>query len=487
MQRVNVNRYAYLKNKFPVEIFVNYAGNTKINTTLTIRSGNTLLYSKVLSFSAEKTSEIINATLNANTVGVKSYVVELSPLVNEKNRINNIKNFAIEVIDQKSNIAIVSEQIHPDLGALKKAIESNEQRKASILSLEKYINQINDFQLVILYQPNNNFNTIFSKISELELNTFVIAGKTTDWTFLNSAQELYRQEITNQTEDYQPLLNPNFGNFFIDTISFDDFPPLLSEFGEIEFKSTNETILHKMANGNKLDTPLLSTIEFSGQKHALLNGEGIWRWRAQSFLDTDSFADFDNFIGKLVQYLSSNKRRNRISLDYKSFYSGNDKIVINAQYFNKNYEFDSNANLEIVLKSSSNNTVLTYPLLLNNLSYSVELSGIKAGDYQFTVRNKDEPISISGEFKVLEYNVEKQFLNANAETLKTIAAASNGQAFFIDDTSNFIDTLLNDNRFNSIQTSKREITPLIDWKYLLGLIALALSLEWFIRKYNGLI
>jgi hypothetical protein len=31
------------------------------------------------------------------------------------------------------------------------------------------------------------------------------------------------------------------------------------------------------------------------------------------------------------------------------------------------------------------------------------------------------------------------------------------------------------------------VVPLIDWKYLLAIIALALAAEWFIRKYNGLI
>ena len=36
------------------------------------------------------------------------------------------------------------------------------------------------------------------------------------------------------------------------------------------------------------------------------------------------------------------------------------------------------------------------------------------------------------------------------------------------------------------QKSKQIVVPLIDFKFLLGLIIAALSLEWFIRKYNGL-
>ena len=487
IKQVNVNRFAYLKNKFPVEIIVNYSGSKEVESLLRITSGNSVLLTKTIRFNTSKTSEVINTTLAANSVGVRSYNVEISPLASEKNKINNRKNFAVEVIDQKTNIALVSSQLHPDLGALKKAIESNEQRSVTLLKPKEYISKINDFQLVILYQPNNNFKTVISSISELKLNTFTITGNTTDWSFLNNSQSLYTQEITNQTENYQPELNINYGTFIVDNITFANYPPLQSEFGAVTFNVPEETVLYKTINGNSTENSLLSTLEIEGQKHALLNGEGLWRWRAQSFLETESFIDFDNFIGKLVQYLSSNKKRNRINADYKSFYSGNDNITISAQFFNKNYEFDANANLELLLTNKENKVATTYPLLLKNASYIIDLSGISHGDYSFRIKNKDEPISVSGQFKVLEYNVEQQFLNADVTKLQSLATNSNGKSFFIDNTETLINTLLEDTRFATIQKSKRSTIPLIDWKYLLGLIVLALSLEWFIRKYNGLI
>ena len=34
IQQLNVNRYAYLKNKFPVEIIATYKGNTSVNSIL---------------------------------------------------------------------------------------------------------------------------------------------------------------------------------------------------------------------------------------------------------------------------------------------------------------------------------------------------------------------------------------------------------------------------------------------------------------------
>ena len=320
IKQLNVNRYVFLKNKFPVEIITNYSGTESITTELNIWSGNSVVFRKSLQFDRSKTSQIISTTLNANSVGVKTFRVELVPLTNEKNKVNNSKNFGVEVIDQKTNIALVAERLHPDLGALKKSIESNEQRSVLILKPKEYLSKINDFQLVILYQSNNNFTSVLREVKAQKLNTFIISGTSTSWNILNSSQDYFKQTITNQTEDFQPSLNRNYSTFIIDNLNFENYPPLKSEFGVLKFLKPSDIILYKTVNGITTEQSMLSTFEIDNTKHALLSGEGIWRWRAQAYLNTESFIDFDNFIGKLVQYLSSNKKRKRINVDYKPFY-----------------------------------------------------------------------------------------------------------------------------------------------------------------------
>lgn len=487
IRQLNVNRYVFLKNKFPVEIIVNYNGETEVNSEIRIWSGNSIVFRKTMTFSASKNSEIISTALLANSVGVKTYRVEVVPLQNEKNTANNSKSFGVEVIDQKTNIALVSDQLHPDLGALKKSIESNEQRSVKILKPKEYLNKVNDFQLVILYQPNNKFTTVLERLKEDKLNAFIITGSTTSWNLINNAQDNFKHAITNQTEDYQPNVNRNYSTFIIDNLDFDNFPPLKSEFGDFGIIVPHDVLLYKKVNGILTKQIMLATFEVDGTKNAILNGEDIWRWRAQSFLDTESFNDFDNFINKLVQYLSTNKKRRRINVDYKSFYNGNDDVIISAQYFNKNFEFDAEAALSIILKNKASGSIREVPLLLDNGNYVVDLSGILAGTYNFTIKHNTESVYSSGSFKVLEYNVEQQFLNADIEKLVALASNSSGKAYFSTESDKLIADLLSDNRFATIQKSTKNIVPLIDWKYLLGLIALSLFLEWFIRKYNGLI
>ena len=55
--QLNVNKYAFHKNKFPVEIFLNYAGNKSINATFKISQGNTVLNEQTVDFSSSKKSD----------------------------------------------------------------------------------------------------------------------------------------------------------------------------------------------------------------------------------------------------------------------------------------------------------------------------------------------------------------------------------------------------------------------------------------------
>ncbi|MFD1613851.1 VWA domain-containing protein [Gelatiniphilus marinus] len=487
IKQLNVNRYAYLKNRFPIEAILTYNGNANVNSRFVVTRGNTTVYSQAVNFTKHKNSITINFTLPANSVGVSSFKASIIPIENEKNIINNTKNFAVEVIDQKTKIAIVSDFPHPDLGALKKSIESNEQRSVVFLNLNEILNQITDFQLIVINQPNNKFRQLFDVIDKDNKNRFIIIGSKTDLNFVNSISKNFTHEITNQTEDYQAELNLNYAPFIIDGIDFESFPPLKSNFGAVNFSIPFEALLNKKLGNVSTNQPLLLTFEISNRREALLFGENIWQWRAQSFLNTKSFNAFDDFLGKLVQYLASNKRRNRLNVEYESFYNGSTNVVIKAQFFDKNYMFDTRETLIITVKNKNSNEEKVYPLILKNNNYQVDLSSLPPSEYNFSVKATNENISKSGTFKILEYNVEQQFLNANVSKLQQLAKNTGGTSYFIDDSNNLINNLLSNNRYTTIQKSNKNIIPLLAWKYLLLIIAISLTSEWFLRKYNGLI
>ena len=485
IEQLNTNRYAFLKNQFPVEVILNYSGTSPINSEFVVTQGASTAYRTNVSFSENESSKTLNFTLPANSVGLQKYTAQILPLADEKNKTNNSKHFAVEVIDQATKVLVVSKITHPDLGALKKAITTNKQRTVSFKKPGEAIAALNEYQLVILYQPDRSFASVFSEIEKLNKNTWIISGLQTDWYFLNGAQDNFNKEASSQSEDIQAELNSNYGTFAVEDIGFDSFPPLYTEFGALSISVPNEVMLEQTVSGLDNGNPLLATMEINGKRDAIWDGEGFWRWRARSFLETESFQNFDDFIGNLVQYLASNKRRSRLEVSSETFYYNNSPIKISAQYFDKNYVFDNRASLNITVKNNETEQQTVFPMLLRNNYYEVDLNSLPAGEYNFTVSAANEAVSSSGNFTILDFNVEQQFLNADVSKLRRVAQNSNGKAYFTAQSDSLINALVANTNYQNIERSEQKVVPLIDWKQLLALIVLALAAEWFIRKYNG--
>src|SRR5699024_3335662 len=136
----------------------------------------------------------------------KTYKAEIAPLDNEKNTANNSRKFAVEIIDQKTKVLLLSAFPHPDLGAFKKAIEHNKQRQADIKYIDDAVD-FGDYQLVVLYQHEANFKEAYEKIDQLMLNTIKVTGMDTDYLFLNKEQAFFTNEINPQNEDFLPVYN----------------------------------------------------------------------------------------------------------------------------------------------------------------------------------------------------------------------------------------------------------------------------------------
>ena len=201
----------------------------------------------------------------------------------------------------------------------------------------------------------------------------------------------------------------------------------------------------------------------------------------------ENFKSFDEFIGQLIQYLASNKNRRRLDLTFETFYYNNSPVQISAQYFDKNFVFDNRALLEIRAIHQETNEETVVPMLLKNNYYEVDLSSLAPGDYSFTVSVKGEGLSRSGNFTILEFNVEQQFLNADVTKLRRVATYTKGSVFSLNTLDYLVETLATDDSFKPVQRSQRKIVPLIDWKFFLAIMVFTLAAEWFLRKYNGLI
>jgi hypothetical protein len=486
VNQLNVNKYAFLKNKFPVEVFLQYSGNKKMTANFSVSQGNSVLNTQSVTFSPSKKSMVLNVLLPADKVGLQVFKATISSKEKEKNTYNNSKNFAVEVADQKTNIAIVSEINHPDIGALKRAIETNAQRKVTILKPNK-ISDLKDYNILIFYQPTTEFKSVFEKAKLAGINTFIITGTNTDFNFLNQQQTNLVFKMSAQKEDYLAGFNSQFSLFSIDDFGFENFPPLQNSFGAVTTNGTVSTLLWSKIRSIETSSPLLAFAENQGKRSAFLLGENSWKWRLQSHVDTQSFEKYDIFIDKIIQFLASNDSKKALVVNHENFYNSGDAIEISAQYFNKNYEFDEKARLTISVTNTKTKQIKNYDLLKGNNSFKVNLDGLLTGQYTFSVKELNSNTIYNSRFEILDFDIEKQFVNPDILKLSQLATETKGTIYYPNQIDDLIKSLLENEKYKAIQKSVNTKTPIIDWVWLLILIVMSLSAEWFIRKYNGML
>ncbi|MDP5061065.1 MAG: VWA domain-containing protein [Maribacter sp.] len=484
---IQTNKYAFLKNKFPLETYVSYQGNSAISATVSIKMNSKVVHKENVKLTSQNNYKPISVEVEANTVGIKNLVVEVSQLPEERNIKNNRRSTSIEIIDEKTKIAIISDIVHPDLGALKKAIESNEQREVSILKSNVANSILEEIDLFIFYQPTARFQSSFEYAKSKNANTFIITGTQTDYSFLNKADVPFEIENGYPQLEVFGLLNNAFTKYDISKFDLTDFPPLVSDAGPILIATPFETLLGTQIKGLNIQQPLLSVMEKNAQKSALLMGENLWKWRMQTYRNTNEFVNFDEFIGNLIRYLTSSKNKSRLNVDYEKVYEGSSNTVVTATYFDEAFIFDPNAKVKIKVTNTATQKNQTNPLVLKNGYFEADLSNLVAGEYEFIVSVENESKTETGKFVISEFDMENQFVSSDNEKLEKLAVNSGGKLFYTSQIEELLADLKENDAYVPTEKSTENIVSLIDFRMLLAIIVFAFAAEWFIRKYNGLI
>ena len=487
IDQVNLNRYAFLDNQFPVEVLISYSGAGPANLALSVRDNGKRVFRKDLEMKAGRSTQRVEFLLKADQVGFHQITASVPTLENERNIRNNQQVAGIEVIDETTRITIVSSHPHPDLGMLKRSIENNEQRQALIIRPSEVASMAPETDLWIFFQPDDAFRPAYELLEDTKTPLMTITGELTDWDFLNSAQGSFTLEEAGPEEELLPEINPSFAYFDLSQWEVAGYPPLEGNLGEYQIFLPNEWLLGHRVRGVSLNQPLLALLKGENRREAVVFGSGLWKWRMSTFVSDGDFRNFDAVLGKLWLFLTAGQNTERLSLEYRSLYNGRQPTVIRARFFDEALRFDPQARLNLQLYDSTGTQQASYPIPLGKGYYEADISNLSPGFYSFEVVAEDTGFRKSGQFRLLAIELENQQLRSNLSGLSSLAEDSGGALYFPSDMTRLKDSLLTADRFRPVRRSRGNVVSLIDYRWLLALIAAALGAEWFIRKYNGLL
>jgi len=240
LKKVIYNRTVFLGDKFPLEIQINADKCNGEKSEVSVLRNNQVLQRKTISFTGDKAFRKVNFFLDANEKGIHHYSVIIDPVEKEVNKFNNNFEVFVEVRDVKQKIALLYQAPHPDISAMRTAIETTMKYDLEVKKINEFTDQPDKYDLIILYQlPSLQEISSLSRFISSTTSLLFVLGTQTDITAFNSLKTgLQIIASKNNFSESVASFNQDFALFTSEKEmleSIRDFPPLISPFGTISF------------------------------------------------------------------------------------------------------------------------------------------------------------------------------------------------------------------------------------------------------------
>lgn len=487
------NNQTFKGNLFPVEIKIAANKLKGQSFVMQVFEGEKELLSKKMDIHSNQLFETVQLSFEAKEKGLRKYRVVLSSLKGEITYKNNVGAFYMEVVDQREKIAIVYNAPHPDISAIKSALELSDKYQIDVFPIEDFKNSIDQYSLIILHQLpsiSKPIPTVLSDIQKSKVSILYILGMKSNFNTINTLNTglsiVKNKDLTNES---LPYFNDNFISFTFSEEAkqmLSKMPPLTTVFGDYKLSVSSNVFLYQKIAGVNTNYPLIVFNDYQGAKTGVITGAGVWQWKQYNHLYANNHDVFNEIINKIALYLSVKGDRSLFRVGAKNSYNENESVQFTAELYNESYELQNDADVEIVIVSQ-NGKKYPYQFSKQNNSYFLNMGQLPPGDYQWngSVKHGKNNYTKSGAFTVKELFVESQNLIANHSLLQSVSEASQGKFYLAKDFLKIKEDIKNNENIKSIAIYQKRYALLLNSILYFSLIILLLAIEWFIRKWNG--
>jgi len=491
VKNILYNKISYKGNLFPVYADIAFQGLKGQTVTISLKHKQNTLATQKLTLTKDKGLTRVSFQTTAKEKGLLHLRVEVSAVVGEKNTANNTAHAYIEVIDTKEKILLFAAAAHPDIKALRSALDKKENTEI-VLFIPGVPLPKDKFDLIIFHQVPH-----LQGLGQIEFNTLLktetpklfIVGNLTNLKLFNESNGLLTISARSNQKDLATVaLNTSFSKFnFPETQKerWNETPPLQVPFGDYKIKNEADVIFNQRIGRVNTATPLLlSAID---RKTAVFCGEGLWWWRQQEYCKYGEAEAFDKLINDLAQYLSSkeDKRKFKVYPVTNEFTAG-EQVTFQAELYNDIYEPLYNVPFELTLRNESDE-LLNYKFVHQAGSNGYAVKGLKQGVYQYSanaVLNGKKELS-KGEFLVSEELTEMMESTANHRLLRELSAQTKGK-FFLPQQTDDLSKILLQREYQDVLHATEGLIHWIQLTWIMWLLILLASVEWTLRKYKGI-
>ncbi len=494
ISNVKHNTIAYLGNQFQIEAELEAFRLRGAKASVKVYSSSGILVSKEIQIDSDEFRQTVPLILPADKKGVQQFIIKIEPLGNELSELNNEQTIYVEVIDGRQKVLIIAHSPHPDIAAIKQSIEVNRNYSVKvIMAADVSVADIGDSDLVVMHQlPSATYNTQSLLSEHVSKPVLYVLGSQTNLTAFSNSQNLLSLVPSGTSQEVSAVVKADFYSFSLSDETkrrIGNWGPLLSPFGNYALKAPGGILLSQQIGKLVTDKPLLFFAESEQNRIGILAGEGIWRWRLEDYQENSNHNASDELLQKTMQYLSSkeDKRKFRVNPS-KNAFDENEQISINAELYNDAFELVNIPDVSISIKQKGGKS---YSFLFSRTSnaYSLIAGTLPPGEYQFTAQTTLGKVNhkAEGKFMISRQDAELRQTIANHQLMNTIAVQSGGKMIYADQISKLPELLKSNQNVKTVSFEDRKYEEPVNFSIIFFLIVGLLSLEWFLRKRNGLI
>lgn len=492
LKKVICNRTAFLGDKFPMEVQITADKCNGEKTEVSVVKNNQVLFKKPVSFSGDRVFQKANFFLDAKEKGIQHYSVIITPIENEVNRANNRFEVFVEVRDIREKIALLYQSPHPDITAIRQALESTMKYDLDIKKINEFTEQPNKYNLIILYQlPSltgiNNLSRFTSSTTSL---LFVLGTQTDLNAFNNLKTGLQIIAGKNNFSESLASFNQDFALFTTEKElleSVKDFPPLLSPFGNYQYSPVSEILFYQKMGNVTSKIPLTLFFQNPGKKTGIIAGENLWKWRLSDYFQKGNHDAFNGWVNKITQYLSVKEDRSLFRVKCNDRFQENERVEFEAELFNESYEMINQPDVNLTIMDEQDKS---YPFIFgkSEKTYYLNAGTFPVGKYTYSASVKvgKNLYQKNGAFIITQMNLETINLVADHNLLFRLAKNHGGEMIYPKNMDDLVEKITSREDIKPVIYTQKRFSDLVGNLWVFLVILVLLATEWFIRKRNGI-
>ena len=514
IKEVQFNEIAYLNNEMPIRVKVESAGFEKAEVKVTLSGGGKIIGTRQASLSRTRPEADVDFLVKPESVGIQQYQIRVTELPNEISYRNNAEQIYVNVLETRIKIALFAGSPHPDIGALSTAIGREESYELTQFILkspgqfyespQKY--NLRDFDIFILHNypeslmDRDMVEKIREEVSERNKPVIYFLGT---YTHLRTLQPLFDhmaitpKNFNQKSEEVIAEFKRSYGDH--STYTFGDnwlrwannAPPIFRNQSEWSAKSTAEVFATARIKNISLDYPVYALQNYLGRKNMVFIGENFWRMRAHSYVETERFDFFDDWLFNNIKWLivADDKRKFKVEPS-KRIFSGSEAVIFKGQVYDDSYNPVSGVEIRLRLRSPDGKESDYYLSETSEARYSTEIFNLDEGTYSYVADGKKEEVSVGtdkGQFSIGESNIEHYQLQADKGLLQQIALRTGGEFIYarnlgeLPEKIKALTELVPESDFKNTRKSFNE------FGWILFLLLALLSVEWVVRKWYSML